>query len=216
MNRRLQWGRGSRAAETVRRGLEGDRLVGASMGPRLTSRGNRRDDFAWPSSFCFNGAAAHEPRKQRSDQHGSEVRIRFNGAAAHEPRKPPPAQSMLRGGLAIGNASVSRFRLSARGRQSRYVSFLSIQQAFAPRERALDPPSAPPHSRPTCQRTVSASAWFGCSTLRVRSGGRRTTPSRSDSTSLARLGHAVQAQRSDGTRRPFADRRRRQASSGNA
>ncbi len=106
---RLQWSRGSRAAEACRCAA-----LAASMEPRLESRGNRS---ARPSTGPwygrFNGAAAREPRKPASPscssrprsrasmeprlesrgnrapgQRSSRARLRFNGAAAREPRKP--------------------------------------------------------------------------------------------------------------------------------
>jgi len=61
----------------------------ASMGPRLMSRGKIPTSCRGPTPFaaCFNGAAAHEPRKDKAGQELVAKVGSFNGAAAHEPRK---------------------------------------------------------------------------------------------------------------------------------
>ena len=108
----LQWGRGSRAAETAgsptetsatgspsmgprfaSRGnfvpaLRNARRLRPSMGPRLASRGNTRSAPRGSSrSSTFNGAAAREPRKRRKRGIDPWLPILFNGAAVREPRK---------------------------------------------------------------------------------------------------------------------------------
>ena len=58
------------------------------MGPRLMSRGKLRAAGRCPSRTAgFNGAAAHEPRKEIELREVADTPSRFNGAAAHEPRK---------------------------------------------------------------------------------------------------------------------------------
>ncbi len=61
----LQWGRGFSAAEIAEIDAETVRKKGASMGPRLFSRGNRPSGtlHCAASTPSFNGAAAFQPRK---------------------------------------------------------------------------------------------------------------------------------------------------------
>ena len=112
--RGLQWGRGFSAAEITACGGGGALLgTGASMGPRLFSRGNMSGRVkSRLQTSRFNGAAAFQPRKyQRRPRHRDRLRaasmgprlfsrgnssgpvsglrsgISFNGAAAFQPRK---------------------------------------------------------------------------------------------------------------------------------
>ena len=84
----LQWGRGSRAAETIDAGQRRGGLQ-ASMGPRLASRGNARGVvICGPYPTASMG-----PRLASRGNCGLLLEERpaglgFNGAAAREPRKP--------------------------------------------------------------------------------------------------------------------------------
>ena len=113
----LQWGRGFSAAEGPAGWIAGRGGHGASMGPRLFSRGSTGSPCGSPGRTArFNGAAAFQPRKEVASTCGllpmelqwgrgfsaaevgrdvvGEVAedTSFNGAAAFQPRKArPPA-----------------------------------------------------------------------------------------------------------------------------
>ncbi len=97
----LQWGRGFTAAEcdAPRPARTHPRV--ASMGPRLHSRGMfqaaARSSLAY---FCFNGAAASQPRNDQEHFGGRVVHGRFNGAAASQPRNAGPDRRVGCGGQA--------------------------------------------------------------------------------------------------------------------
>ena len=85
---RLQWGRGSVAAETEYLCSSIRTLRVASMGPRLGGRGDQVLLTVRPP-LCsrFNGAAARWPRRRSSRTSPQGIPPRFNGAAARWPRR---------------------------------------------------------------------------------------------------------------------------------
>ena len=132
-----------------------ERRLRASMGPRLASRGNPPG-----GKFCVIDTELQWGRGSRAAEtkgrgNGGRATQCFNGAAAREPRKLPVAQSILRGGLANGNASVSRFSGFCTGDRAR-LPLLSPYSTSTCASRAC--PGPPPQDRRTrvcnCQRAL--------------------------------------------------------------
>jgi len=88
------------------------------MGPRLFSRGKACDlENNCAGSYCFNGAAAVQPRKAPVDGTLDTAPCCFNGAAAVQPRKGFPTRPVdgwiygFNGAAAVQPRKVTEFGL---------------------------------------------------------------------------------------------------------